>query len=89
MYDNPEMYTEEANQAVIHAILKIETMAEHDLNIRNREGLEKVARPILRAVGEKYPELWDTEPRCWVNDYLDKICRMHGWYYNEDNYYDW
>lgn len=85
----PSMYTEEANDAVRAAVIKIETMAQFDLTIRNKETLTKAASPILREVGATYGEIWDTEPRSWIADKLDTICAMHGWSYNEWEPYDW
>lgn len=83
MFDSPEMYTEEGDQAVIRAMIVVANMAETDLTIRNKETLWKSAEPIIKAVGNLYYEIYDTEPRHWIEDQLDAICKAHGWAYNE------
>lgn len=85
----PEMFTSEGNQAVIAAVKKIEKLAETDLSIRNKETLTKAASPILREVEERFGEIRDTEPRGWIADKLDLICKKNGWEYEEYEGYDW
>ncbi len=75
----PEMYTEEGNQAVIRAMITVATVAETNLAIRNKDTLIAMAAPVLEAVAKLHPEIYDTEPRCWVDDRLDEICRANGW----------
>lgn len=89
-YDSgPQMFTDEANEGVMRAIVAIEAMARDDLTIRNRETLVKAASPLLRAVGALHDEIWDTEPRNWIAGKLDLICKMNGWAYDEYDSYDW
>lgn len=85
----PSMYSTEGDDAVRAAVIQIETMAAHEPFVRNRATLTKAASPILRAVAEIHPEIWDTEPRAWIGDKLDAICEANGWAYEEWEAYEW
>jgi len=89
MLTRPEMYSDEGDQAVIRALINIAWIANNNLEIRNRETLLKAAGPILQATANLYPEIYDTEPRNWINDRLNEICRSQGWSYNLWERYDW
>lgn len=86
MYD---MYTEEGNEAVARALASITLMSKDHTKVWNRVTLEQVAKPVIEGVAKLHDELYDTEPRGLIADFLDNICEKNGWAYDPYSGYDW
>lgn len=84
-----EMYTDEGNSAVARALASITLLSEDHTKVWNKETLTQVAVPIIEGVAKNYPEVYDTEPRNYIADALDLICKMNGWSHNEWEGYDY
>jgi hypothetical protein len=84
-----EMFTDEGNDAVARALAAIALVAQDRTRVWNRETLETVAIPVLRAVSVKYEEIYDTEPRGNIADFLDQLCAENGWAFDPYAGYEW
>lgn len=83
------MYTDDGNLAVARALVAISVVSSDRTKVWNRETLETMATPVLREVSKHYEEIYDTEPRGHVADFLDKICSENGWAFDPYAAYDW
>lgn len=84
-----EMYTDEGDMAVARALVAISLTVQDRTKVWNRNTLEAVAKPIIEALAAFHPEVYDTEPRGNIADFLDKICEENGWAYDPWAGYDW
>lgn len=78
-----EMYTDEGNDAVRRALESIEFISQVRTKVWNRETLNQAARPIIDALAEVHGEVYDTEPRGHISDFMDMICKCNGWTYDD------
>ncbi len=90
MFEEPyyEMYTDDGNKAVDEALNDILHLSKDRTKVWNKATLEAAARPVIRAVADNYPEVYDTEPRNYIYDFLDRLCKAHGWAYSEYDGYN-
>lgn len=84
-----EMFTDEGNNAVARALAAISLQAQDHTKVWNRFTLEEAARPILEGVAKNHGEIYDTEPRGHIADFLDQLCEESGWAYDPYGYYSW
>lgn len=84
-----EMFSDEGDQAVARALAAIALVAQDHTKVWNRDTLEQVAKPVLEGVAKLYDEIYDTEPRANIADFLDQLCEENGWAYDPYVGYDW
>lgn len=84
-----EMFSDEGDMAVARALASIALRSKDHTIVWNRDTLEAVAKPVLEAVGKLHEELYDTEPRGYVADFLDQLCEENGWAYDPYAGYNW
>lgn len=84
-----EMYTDEGDLAVARALASIAVTASDRTKVWNRDTLEAVAKPVIEAVAKLHDELYDTEPRGHIADFLDQLCAENGWAFDPYAGYDW
>lgn len=84
-----EMFSDEGNMAVARALQSIAIAASDHTKVWNRYTLEQAAKPILEGVSKVHEEIWDTEPRGHIADFLDQLCEENGWAYDPYGYYSW
>jgi hypothetical protein len=84
-----EMFSEEGNEAVARALTSIAIVSKDHTKVWNRYTLEQVARPVLEGVAKLHGEIYDTEPRGHIADFLDQLCEENGWAYDPFAYYSW
>lgn len=84
-----EMYTDEGDMAVARALAIIAIMSKDHAKVWNRETLQAMAIPVLGAVAKEHDEIYDTEPRNHIDDFLDQLCAENGWAYKDLESYNW
>jgi hypothetical protein len=83
------MYTDDGDMAVARALVAIGIVASDRTKVWNRETLETMATPVLREVAKHHEEIYDTEPRVHIADFLDQICAENGWAFDPYAGYEW
>ncbi len=87
--DEYEMFTYEGNKAVQHAIDKILRLSYDRTLVWNQATLEAVAIPVIEEVAQLHGEVYDTEPRGHIGDFLKRICDANGWTFDRWNSNFW
>lgn len=88
-YGDFEMYTLSGNIAVGNALDEILRLSYDRTLVWNMETLQAAARPIIGVVAKQFGEVYDSEPRGHITDFLQRICQANGWTYTGDEYYSW
>lgn len=84
-----EMYTDEGDLAVTRALVAIAIVSSDRTVVWNRDTLEAMAAPVLQGVAKLHNEIYDTEPRGHIADFLDQLCAENGWAFDPYTGYEW
>ncbi len=81
-YGDFEMFTLDGNIAVANALDEILRLSYDRTKVWNRATLEAVAIPVIDELAKEHGEVYDTEPRGHIGDFLNRICDANGWSYD-------
>lgn len=85
---SPSMYSTGGDAAVRAFCELARQLAANDLSIRNKATLTEALRPYHAVLRDTFSEVTDTEPRAFIADKLDEICKANGWAFEKWEGYD-